>query len=65
MIDEAVPQTKSEQDYWKEFLLMNKKFDTLVFGGNNPLFIPHKTNEGDYEDNYVNNNFQLDSFKEK
>ena len=28
-----------------------------MFGGNNPLFIPGHTNEKEYDEVYVNNNF--------
>ena len=60
-----VPSHKTEQEYWKEFLKKNKQYHTLLFGGNNPLFIldydPQK--EADYEDNFQNDNFRLEAYK--
>jgi hypothetical protein len=46
----------SEKAFWEEFLMKNNKYQTLVFGGNNPLFVPFFTNEKDYDEIYVNNN---------
>ena len=37
----------------------NNKYRTIVFGGNNPIFIPGHTDEKLYDEMYVNNN--LDS----
>jgi len=41
------------------FLKKNNKYRTIVFGGNNPIFIPGHTDEKLYDEMYVNNN--LDS----
>jgi len=40
----------SDKEFWREFLVKNNQFQTLVFGGNNPIFIPFFTNEKEYED---------------
>lgn len=49
--------TLQEQDFWKEFLMKNNKYQTEIFGGNNPLFIPSVTDEMVYDEIYVNDNF--------
>lgn len=37
---------------------MNNKYQTIVFGGNNPIFIPGMTNELKYDEIYINENYQ-------
>lgn len=51
-----MPQKLSEQAFWREFLIKNNKFQTIAFGGNNPLFVPFTTIEKDYDEIYINNN---------
>ena len=46
---------KKESEFWLEFLDKNFKYKTEIFGGNNPLFIPYKTDEKSYEDKYIHN----------
>jgi hypothetical protein len=41
--EEKVPLNISEEEFWVEFLRKNNKYHTVVFGGSNPLFIPHNT----------------------
>jgi hypothetical protein len=48
----------SEETFWNEFLKKNNKYQTVVFGGNNPVFIPFTTNEKEYDEIYVNNNIK-------
>ena len=55
---ESKPNRQSEEEFWSEFLKMNNKYQTIVFGGNNPLFIPGVTDEMKYDEVYVNENFQ-------
>ena len=43
--DSVVPLKKSEQEFWEEFLKKNLQNKTEIFGGNNPLFIPYRTDE--------------------
>jgi len=54
-----VPKHENENDFWTNFLKKNNKYRTIVFGGNNPIFIPGHTDEKLYDEMYVNNN--LDS----
>ena len=46
---------KTNDEFWGEFLSKNLLYQTEPFGGNNPLFIPFRTEEKDYEDRYVHN----------
>ena len=46
----------TEPGFWKEFLMKNNKYQTVVFGGNNPIFVPFTTDEKEYDEIYVNNN---------
>lgn len=58
-IDQSAVEMQSEwktnEDFWAEFLAKNLVYQTEPFGGNNPLFIPFRTEVKDYEDNYVHN----------
>ncbi len=55
--EDQVPQKKSENAFWSEFLKQNYKKQTEIFGGNNPIFIPFVTDETHYDDQYIVNNF--------
>ena len=46
---------KTNEEFWTEFLNKNLLYQTEPFGGNNPLFVPFRTEEKDYEDRYVHN----------
>ena len=45
----------SNQEFWKEFLENNLRFQTEPFRGNNPVFIPRVTDPKEYEDRYIHN----------
>ena len=38
--------------------MKNNKYQTTAFGGNNPIFIPFKTDEKEYDEIYVNDNIK-------
>ena len=46
---------KTNSEFWTEFLKKNLQYQTGPFGGNNPVFIPFKTDEQKYEDKYIHN----------
>ena len=50
---------KTNEDFWAEFLQKNLLYQTEPFGGTNPLYIPFKTEEKDYEDRYVHNQHMI------
>ena len=50
-----MPLHINEIEFWIEFLKKNNKYHTVVFGGNNPIFIPFGTNEKQYVDSYYGN----------
>ena len=50
---------KTNDEFWAEFLQKNLLYQTEPFGGNNPLFIPYRTEEKDYEDRYVHNQHMI------
>jgi len=52
---EGRDEWKTNDEFWAEFLSKNLLYQTEPFGGNNPLFIPYRTEEKDYEDRYVHN----------
>lgn len=43
------------KEFWLEFLKTNLQYQTIPFGGNNPVFVPGVTDEKDYEDTYIHN----------
>lgn len=49
----------SNQEFWKEFLENNLRFQTEPFRGNNPVFIPRVTDPKEYEDRYMHNQQQV------
>lgn len=50
----------TQEEFWEEFLKKNNQHQTIVFGGNNPLFLPGTTNETEYYDQIRGlNNFNL------
>lgn len=44
-----------EEEFWTEFLKKNNKYQTVIFGGINPIFVPYKTNEKKYIDRFYGN----------
>ena len=40
----------TEEEFWSEFLKKNNKYQTIIFGGNNPMFKPGTTDEKVYLD---------------
>ena len=61
-IDQAfIGQTdqKTNEEFWAEFLAKNLLYQTEPFGGTNPVFIPFRTEEKDYEDRYVHNQHMI------
>jgi len=51
----VVPTKCSELEFWDKFLKANYMYKTEIYDGRNPLFVPFKTNEKDYEDKYIHN----------
>lgn len=47
------------KEFWEMFLKKNLEYETEIFGGNNPIFVPELTNEKDYQDRYKVNQRQL------
>jgi len=47
------------KEFWEKFLKKNLEYETEIFGGNNPIFVPELTNEKDYQDRYKVNQRQL------
>ena len=60
-----VPCHHTELEFWQEFLMKNNKYQTEVFGGNNPIFVPFETDEIEYDDIYVNDNLKQLELKRK
>lgn len=53
MMNSKEPKRESQftqEEFWEEFLKKNNQHQTIVFGGNNPLFLPGTTNETEYYD---------------
>ena len=46
---------EQNQRFWTEFLQKNLEYQTIPFGGNNPVYVPGLTDEKDYEDTYIHN----------
>jgi hypothetical protein len=47
-----VPLKKPAKEFWEEFLKKNLFYQTEVFKGHNPVFIPFTTDVQEYEDRY-------------
>jgi hypothetical protein len=50
---------EANQTFWENFLKLNLKYQTVPFGGHNPVFVPGVTDEKDYEDTYIHNQQQF------
>lgn len=42
-------------NFWRTFSEKNIEYSTVLFGGNNPIFIPGVTEIHDYEAQYIEN----------
>ena len=38
--ESKVPEHNTDEECWDDFLKKNNKYQTVVFGGNNPIFYP-------------------------
>ena len=56
----------TQEEFWEEFLKRNNQYQTIVFGGNNPLFLPGTTNEKEYYDQIRDKkNFKIQNKNQK
>jgi hypothetical protein len=54
-----VPLKSTEGEFWQVFLSKNFQYNTEIFLGNNPIFVPFKTDERNYTDKYIHNPQEL------
>ena len=54
-----MPLKKSAREFWEEFMRKNHAYQTEIYKGHNPVFIPFTTNVQEYEDRYKYNTQRL------